>query len=207
MSCRQRLGVTAAHHPNQAPQAAAQQQPVPTSCWLRAVFHSLISSIVPKKSYFGVGKKARLLCHACYSTGGGPCLSAGTHAPTSRTVQMYCRRCPAPPVRHTPAPNRPGCCRWRLQGGQPVPKEDRQSGWQAPSAAPALAGMPRSASQQAPHPAHGLLQGSAPSSESKQPPSQSCSRPTTSVPPGGMVLPLPRTTDHTCEWAGGWAVR
>ena len=37
-----------------------------------------------------------------------------------------------------------------------------------------------------------------PGSESKQPPSQSCSRPTTSVPPEGIFWPLPRTADQTC---------
>jgi hypothetical protein len=37
----------------------------------------------------------------------------------------------------------------------------------------------------------------APVCESKQPPGQSCSRPTTSVPPDGMDLPLARVTDHT----------
>ena len=38
----------------------------------------------------------------------------------------------------------------------------------------------------------------APCAESKQPPSQSCSLPTTSVPPDGIFLPRPRTADHTC---------
>ena len=37
----------------------------------------------------------------------------------------------------------------------------------------------------------------APLPESKHPPLQSCSRPTTSVPPEGMRLPLPRFTIHT----------
>lgn len=44
---------------------------------------------------------------------------------------------------------------------------------------------------------------SSPAWLSKQPPSQSCSRPTTSVPPAGMRLPRPRRTDHTCRWRGG----
>lgn len=35
--------------------------------------------------------------------------------------------------------------------------------------------------------------------ESKQPPIQSCSRPSTRVPPEGSSLPFPRVTDHTCQ--------
>lgn len=45
----------------------------------------------------------------------------------------------------------------------------------------------------------------APGAESKQPPSQSCSRPTTSVPPEGMALPRPRSTDHICGGHSGQA--
>ena len=37
-----------------------------------------------------------------------------------------------------------------------------------------------------------------PGAESKQPPSQSCSRPISRVPPVGIVLPWLRTTDHSC---------
>lgn len=39
----------------------------------------------------------------------------------------------------------------------------------------------------------------APVSESKQPPSQSCSRPRTRVPPDGSRLPWPLMTDHTWQ--------
>ena len=38
----------------------------------------------------------------------------------------------------------------------------------------------------------------SPGAESKQPPSQSCSRPISRVPPVGIVLPWLRTTDHSC---------
>ena len=41
--------------------------------------------------------------------------------------------------------------------------------------------------------------GISPGAESKQPPSQSCSRPMSSVPPVGIVLPWARTTDHSCS--------
>lgn len=164
-----------------------------TSSWDRTTRHTRISSIRPKKSWLhseGALRGSRCW-HSASWRRSAPCRRGGQKAPLSAGHCQCCSSSSQPP----PAVLLLGGGGRDVTDAADVRVETAAlaagSQGQAAQAAPQCEQVAATAAG-APS---ALAQRSCPAAH------QSCSRPNTSVPPGGSFLPRPRTTDQTCSRA------